>query len=73
MAKQYIRRTFNEVADEAFEQGFNKGVIVGTYRQKVDLDRMHEELEALKSPKQSTNPWARKTPGLSGKNARSTP
>ena len=48
MAKQYIRRTFNEVADEAFEQGFNKGVIVGTYRQKVDLDRMHEELEALK-------------------------
>jgi len=49
MAKQYIRRTFNEVADEAFEQGFNKGVIVGTYRQKVDLDRMHEELEALKS------------------------
>jgi len=49
MAKQYIRRTFNEVADEAFEQGFNKGVIVGTHRQKVDLDRMHEELEALKS------------------------
>ena len=49
MAKQYIRRTFNEVADEAFEQGFNKGVIVGTYRQKVDLDRMHEELEDLKS------------------------
>ena len=48
MAKQYIRRTFNEVADEAFEQGFNKGVIVGTHRQKVDLDRMHEELEALK-------------------------
>ena len=49
MAKQYIRRTFNEVADEAFEQGFNKGVIVGTHRQKVDLDRMHEELEDLKS------------------------
>jgi hypothetical protein len=49
MAKQYIRRTFNEVADEAFEQGFNKGVIVGTFRQKADLDRMHEELEALKS------------------------
>ena len=49
MAKQYIRRTFNEVADEAYEQGFNKGVIVGTHRQKVDLDRMHEELEALKS------------------------
>ena len=49
MAKQYTRRTFNEVADEAFEQGFNKGVIVGTYRQKADLDCMHKELEALKS------------------------
>lgn len=49
MAKQYIRRTFDEVADEAYEQGFNKGVIVGTHRQKADLDRMHEELEALKS------------------------
>jgi len=49
MAKQYIRRTFNEVADEAYEQGFNKGVIVGTYRQKVDLDHMLGELETLKS------------------------
>ena len=49
MTKQYARRTFNEVADEAYEQGFNKGVIVGTYRQKADLDRMLGELETLKS------------------------